>query len=144
MTIAIEFETIIVCRPIIELRFKGGWKTWLKKFSHEDDGELSRISAMSGHDIASAEKKIQMLGLLAPEVSEDCYQYRDYFLFALEYKPHRSHGFECVSPPSWLIWNEPLIGKTSASEVWQMIDDRTLKTNPFKPTFDFNPKAQII
>ena len=41
MTIITEFETIIVCRQILELRFKGGWAAWLKKFSMEDDGELS-------------------------------------------------------------------------------------------------------
>jgi hypothetical protein len=143
MSISIEFETIIVCRPIIELRFKGGWKTWLKKYSQEDDGELSRISAMSGYDIAAIEKRIQKLGLLAPEMTGDCYQYRDYYLYTLEYKPYRRHGFEFASPPNWLTWNEPLIGKVTVSEVWQMIDDRTLKTNPFKPTFDFNQEAII-
>tara|TARA_B100001093_G_scaffold71005_1_gene61632 strand:- start:697 stop:894 length:198 start_codon:yes stop_codon:yes gene_type:complete len=63
---AVEFETIIVCRPIIDLRFKGGWAAWLKKYSMEDDGQLSRISAMSGHNIARTEKKTQKLGLLPP------------------------------------------------------------------------------
>ena len=47
--VTVEFETIIVCRPIIDLRFKGGWAVWLKKFSMEDDGHLSLISAMSWH-----------------------------------------------------------------------------------------------
>ena len=77
MTISIEFETIIVYRAIIELRFKGGWKTWLKKYSQEDDGELSRISAMSGHNIAATEKRIQKAGLLAPLMTETTYQYSD-------------------------------------------------------------------
>lgn len=44
MTIHIEFETMIVCRDIIEQRVKGGWNYWLANFSMEDDGELSRIS----------------------------------------------------------------------------------------------------
>ena len=143
MTITFEFETIIVCRPVIELRFKGGWTAWLKKYSMEDDGDLSRISAMSGHDITRTEKKIQKLGLLPPEITEDCYQYRDYYLYTLEYKPHRLHGFEAASPPNWLTWNEPLITKITASELDQMIEERTIKANPSEPTFDFNHEAQI-
>jgi hypothetical protein len=143
MSISIEFETIIVCRPIIDLRFKGGWEAWLKKFSIEDDGHLSRISAMSGHDIARTEKKIQKLGLLPPEVTQDCYQYRDYYLYAMEYKPHKLHGFDNGSSPNWLIWNEPSMAKITASELNRMVEERTIKTNPFKPTLDFNHEAQI-
>ena len=143
MTITVEFETIIVCRPIIDLRFKGGWAAWLKKYSMEDDGDLSRISAMSGHDIARTEKKIQKLGLLSPEVTQDCYQYRDYYLYAMEYKPLRLHGFDRGSPPNWLIWNEPLMAKITASELDRMVEERTIKINPSKPTFDFNNEAQI-
>ena len=143
MTITVEFETIIVCRPIIDLRFRGGWAAWLKKFSVEDDGHLSRISAMSGHDIARTEKKIQKLGLLSPEVTQDCYQYRDYYLYAMEYKPHRLYGFEIGSPPAWLQMNRPLITKITASELDRMVEERTIKINPSKPTFDFNNEAQI-
>ena len=109
----------------------------------EDDGDLSRISAMSGHDIAKTEKKIKKLGLLPPEVTEDCYQYRDYYLYTMEYKPHCLHGFEAASPPNWLIWNEPLMTKITVSELEQMVEERTIKTNPSKPTFDFNQEAQI-
>ena len=138
-----EFETIIVCRQIIDLRFKGGWAAWLKKFSMEDDGELSRISAMNGHDIARTERKIQKLGLLPPVITEDTYHYTDYYIYALEYQPHRLHGFEAVSLPNWLTWNEPLITKITASELDQMIEERAIRTNPFKPTFDFNHEAQI-
>ena len=143
MTITVEFETIIVCRPIIDLRFKGGWAVWLKKFSMEDDGHLSRISAMSGHDIARTEKKIQKLGLLPPEVTQDCYQYRDYFLYTMEYEPYKLHGFEIGSPPDWLQMNQPLITRITASELDRMVEERTIKINPSKPTFDFNHEAQI-
>ena len=101
-----EFETIIVCRPIMELRFKGGWSAWLKKFSMEDDGELSRISAMSGHDIARTERKLQKLGLQPPEVTEDAYKYTDYYVYALEYQPHKLIGLTFGSPPNWLIWHD--------------------------------------
>ena len=106
MTIYSEFETIIVCRPILELRFKGGWAAWLKKFSMEDDGELSRISAMSGHDIARTERKLQKLGLQPPEVTEDAYKYTDYYIYALEYQPHKLIGLTFGSPPNWLIWHD--------------------------------------
>ena len=97
---------IIVCRPILELRFKGGWSAWLKKFSMEDDGELSRISAMSGHDIARTERKLQKLGLQPPEVTEDAYKYTDYYVYALEYQPHKLIGLTFGSPPNWLIWHD--------------------------------------
>ena len=143
MTITVEFETIIVCRPIIDFRFKGGWAAWLKKYSMEDDGDLSRISAMSGHDIAGTEKRIQKLGLLPPEVTHDCYQYRDYFLYTMEYQPYKLHGFKIGSPPDWLQMKQHLITKISFSEVEKLIEERAIKTNPFKPTFDFNHKAVI-
>lgn len=143
MTVGIEFESIIVCRQIIELRVAGGWSEWLRKFSMEDDGELSRISAMSGHDIARAERRLQKLGLLPPEITEDCYQYRDYFLYAIEYEPHNKHGFAIGSPPDWLQLNQPLINKMSLSELDKQIEERAIKTCPFKPTFDFNQEAQI-
>ena len=61
MTIGTEFESITVCRQITELRFKGGWSEWLKKYSMEDDGEFSRTSAMSVHDIARSEKRLKNL-----------------------------------------------------------------------------------
>ena len=143
MTIGIEFESIIVCRQIIELRVAGGWSEWLRKFSMEDDGELSRISAMSGHDIARAEKKIQKLGLSPPEITTERYQYRDYFLYTMEYEPYKLHGFEIGSPPDWLQMNQPLITKISVSEVNKLVEEREIKTDPFKPTFDFNHEAQI-
>jgi len=142
MTISTEFETIIVCKPILELRFKGGWKTWLKKFSMEDDGELSRVSAMSGHDISYLEKKIQKLGLLPPNISEDKFHYRDYFIYSLEYKPHRLRGFQSFTIPDWLIWNEPLMNKMSLFEI-DKLPLGSLKTHPARPTFDFNKKAVI-
>ena len=94
--ITVEFETIIVCRPIIELRFKGGWTAWLKKYSLEDDGHLSRISAMSGHDIMRTEKKIQKLGLSPPEITKGRYQYRDYFLYTMEYEPYNYMALKLV------------------------------------------------
>ena len=79
---------------------------WLKKFSMEDDGELSRISAMSGHDIARTERKLQKLGLQPPEVTEDAYKYTDYYIYALEYQPHKLIGLTFGSPPNWLIWHD--------------------------------------
>ena len=66
MTIKSEFETLIVCRDIIDERFEGGWRHWIEKFSMEDDGALSRASAMSGHDIARAERRVIKLGLRPP------------------------------------------------------------------------------
>ena len=143
MTITVEFETIIVCRPIIDLRFKGGWVAWLKRYSMEYDGHLSRISAMSGHDIARTEKKIQKLGLLPPEVTQDCYQYRDYFLYTMEYQPYKLHGFKIGSPPDWLQMNQPLITRITASELDLMVEERTIKINPSQPTLDFNHEAKI-
>ena len=113
MTIGTEFESIIVCRQIIELRFKGGWSEWLRKFSMEDDGELSRISAMSGHDIARSEKRLQKFGLRPPIVAEDTYQYTDYYIYAMEYQPHKLKGINAGSLPNWLIWHNPLIFETS-------------------------------
>ena len=142
MTIITEFETIIVCRQILELRFKGGWAAWLKKFSMEDDGELSRISAMSGHDIARTERKIQKLGLRPPVVNEDNYQYTDYYIYGLEYQPHKLHGAIHGSEPNWLIWNEPLWHTMSLFEI-EKLPPGTLKPSPARPTFDFNPEAVI-
>jgi hypothetical protein len=141
MTISSEFETIIVCRPIIELRFKGGWATWLKKFSMEDDGELSRISAMSGHDIAGTEKAIQKLGLLPPVIVDNTYQYRDYYIYAMEYSPHSKDNLS-IGCPDWLIWNEPLISRMSLFEI-EKLPIEMLKTSPARPTFEFNHEAVI-
>ena len=112
MTIGTEFESIIVCRQIIELGFKGGWSEWLKKYSMEDDGELSRISAMSGHDIARSEKRLQKFGLRPPIVAEDIYQYTDYYIYAMENQPHKLKGINVGSPTNWLIWHNPLIFET--------------------------------
>ena len=142
MTVITEFETIIVCRQILDLKFNGGWEAWLKKFSMEDDGELSRISAMSGHDIARSERKIQKLGLRPPIVTEDTYQYTDYFIYALEYRPEKIHGMTIGSMPNWLIWNEPLWHTMSLFEI-EKLPPGTLKTSPARPTFDFNPEAVI-
>ena len=142
MTVITEFETIIVCRPILELRFKGGWAAWLKKFSMEDDGELSRISAMSGHDIARSERKIQKLGLRPPIVTKDTYQYTDYYIHAFEYQPEKLHGANIGSMPDWLIWNDPLITKMSLFEI-EKLPPGTLKTSPGRPTFEFNREAVI-
>ena len=122
-----EFETIIVCRPIMELRFKGGWAAWLKKFSMEDDGEISRISAMSGHDIARTERKLQKLGLQPPEVTEDSYKYTDYYIYAMEYQPHKLMGLTIGSPPDWLIWHDLSFNINTSA----------------KPTFDFNHGVKI-
>ena len=137
-----EFETIIVCRPIMELRFKGGWAAWLKKFSMEDDGELSRISAMSGHDIARTERKLQKLGLQPPEVTEDSYKYTDYYIYAMEYQPHKLKGINIGSQPNWLIWHNPLIFETSPSYVSNLPAEE-IKFNPLRPTWDFNHKVKV-
>ena len=141
MTISIEFETIIVYRAIIELRFKGGWKTWLKKYSQEDDGELSRISAMSGHNIAATEKRIQKAGLLAPLMTETTYQYRDYFVYGREHSPHQYYKL-ALGIPNWLTINEPLLSKMSNFEI-EKLPEGTLKSHPAYPTFDFNSEATI-
>ena len=100
MTIGTEFESIIVCRQIIELRFKGRWSEWLRKFSMEDDGELSRISAMSEYDIARSEKRIHKFGLQPPIVAEDTYQYTDYYIYAMDYQPHKLKGINVGSQPN--------------------------------------------
>lgn len=141
MAISTEFETIIVCRPIIELRFKGGWKKWLKKYSQEDDGELSRISAMSGHDIAATEKRIQKAGLLAPLMTETKYQYRDYFIYGREHSPHQYYKL-AVGIPDWLIFNEPLMFRMSLFDI-EKLPEGSLKSHPARPTFDFNSEATI-
>ena len=141
MTIITEFETIIVCRQILELRFKGGWAAWLKKFSMEDDGELSRISAMSGDDIAGTERKIQELGLLPPEINDTTYQYRDYFIYAMEYNPYEQLNLAPVYP-DWLIWNASLMEKMSLFEI-DKLPLGTVKGSPARPTFDFNSKVTI-
>lgn len=142
MTVITEFETIIVCRQILDLRFKGGWAVWLKEFSMEDDGELSRISAMSGHDIARTERKIQKLGLRPPVVIEGTYQYTDYYIYGLEYQPHKLQGMNHGSEPDWLIWNDPLVSTMSLFEI-EKLPLESLKGNPSRPTFDFNPEAVI-
>ena len=141
MTIITEFESIIVCRPIVELRFKGGWASWLKKYSMEDDGSLSRISAMSGHDIARTEKKIQKLGLLPPLITNSKYQYRDYYIYAMEYTPNKNPNLT-VGYPDWLIWNDPLISKMSLFDIAKL-PEGSLVTSPGRPTFDFNTEASI-
>ena len=55
----------------------------------------------------------------------------------------RLHGFDSSSSPNWLIWNEPLMAKITASELDEIVEERTIKINPSKPTFDFNQEAQI-
>lgn len=142
MTIGTEFESIIVCRQIIELRFAGGWSEWLRKFSMEDDGELSRISAMSGHDIASSEKRIQKLGLQPPVVTAGSFQYTDYFIYAMEYRPHEQNGFRVGSSPDWLIWHEPQMNKMSLSEISKLPAEE-IKFPPGRTTFDFNHGVKI-
>ena len=112
MAIGTEFESIIVCRKVTELRFKGEWSEWLKKYSIEDDRVLSRISAMSGHDIARSEKRLQKFGLRPPIVAEDIYQYTDYYIYAMENQPHKLKGINVGSPTNWLIWHNPLIFET--------------------------------
>ena len=142
MTIGTEFESIIVCRQIIELRFKGGWSKWLRKFSMEDDGELSRISAMSGHDIARSEKRLQKFGLQPPIIAEDTYQYTDYYIYAMEYRPHKLRGFTVGSPPDWLIWHQPLMHKVSLADISNLPAEE-IKYSPGRPTFDFNHGVKI-
>lgn len=142
MTIGTEFESIIVCRQILELRFKGGWSEWLRKFSMEEDGELSRLSAMSGHDIKRSEKRLQNFGLRPPIVAEDTYQYNDYYIYAMEYQPHKLKGINVGSPPNWLLWHEPLMNKMSLSEV-SNLPAEDIKFNPSRPTFDFNYGVEI-
>ena len=141
MTIIIEFETIIVCRQILELRFKGGWAAWLKNFSMEDDGELSRISAMSGLLIAEIEEKIQILGLLPPKITDTTYQYRDYFIYAMEYNPYEQMNL-APAYPDWLIWNASLMETMSLFEI-DKLPLGTVKGSPARPTFDFNSKVTI-
>ena len=142
MTIHTEFESIIVCREIIDLRFKGGWEHWISKFSMEDDGELSRISAMSGADLATTQKTIQKLGLLPPMITESEYIYLDFYIYALEYTPHKSHGVAIGSMPNWLTMHEPLINKMSLFE-FEKLPLEQQKFSPSRPTFSFNRKAKI-
>ena len=142
MTIGTEFESIIVCRQIIELRFKGGWSAWLKKYSMEDDGELSRISAMSGHDIARSEKRLQKFGLRPPMVAEDTYQSTDNYIYAMGYQPHKLKGINIGSQPNWLIWHNTLIFETSPSYVSNLPAEE-IRFNPLRPTWDFNHKVKI-
>ena len=137
-----EFESIIVCKEIIDLRFKGGWEHWINKFSMEDDGELSRISAMSGRDLAKTEKTIQKLGLLPPMITETEYNYLDYYIYALEYMPHKKYGVVTGSMPNWLIINEPLMNKMSLFE-FEKLPLEQQKFSPVRPTFSFNRKAKI-
>ena len=135
MTIHIEFESMIVCRDIIEQRVRGGWNYWLENFSMEDDGELSRISAMSGYDIARSEKRAIRQGLNPPIIDSESYSYTDYFIYAFEYQPHKALGL-AVKSPNWLIWNDPLIYHMSISEIEKLpVEDQC---NPWRPTFDFN------
>ena len=138
MTIKSEFETLIVCRDIIDERFEGGWRHWIEKFSMEDDGALSRVSAMSGHDIARAERKVIKLGLRPPIVQADSYIYVDYFIYAFEYCPNKDLGLS-LRLPDWLILNKPLISEMSFPE----IAARPFETqiNPGRPTFDFKKSA---
>ena len=137
MTIGTEFESITVCRQITELRFKGGWSESLKKYSMEDDGELSRISAMRGHDIARSEKRLKKFGQRPPIVAEDTYQYTNYYIYAMEYQPHKLEAINVGSPPNWLIWHNPLIFETSHIYVSNLTVAK-IKFNPLRPTLDFN------
>ena len=108
----------------------------------EDAGELSRISAMSGHDIASSEKRIQKLGLQPPVVTAGSFQYTDYYIYAMEYRPHKLRGFTVGSPPDWLIWHEPQMNKVSLSEISKLPAEE-IKFHPSRPTFDFNHGVKI-
>ena len=138
MTIKSEFETLIVCRDIIDERFEGGWRHWIEKFSMEDDGALSRVSAMSGHDIARAQRKVIKLGLRPPIVQADSYIYVDYFIYAFEYCPNKDLGLS-LRLPDWLILNKPLISGMSFPEIAALPFETQI--NPGRPTFDFNKSA---
>ena len=142
MTIGTEFESIIVCRKIIDLRFKGGWAEWLNKFSMQDDGELSRVSSMSGSEIADIEYEIYKLGLLPPKITKTAYQYRDYFIYAMEYQPHKKYGISIGGSPDWLIWHEPLIQRMSLFEI-DKLPIEAFMGSPARPTFSFNRKVTI-
>ena len=142
MTIQTEFESIIVCKAIVDLRFKGGWEHWINKYSMEDDGYLSRVSTMSGADLARTEKTIQKLGLLPPMITESEYIYLDYYIYALEYTPHKSHGVAIGSMPNWLTMHEPLINKMSLFE-FEKLPLEQQQFSPGRPTFSFNRKAKI-
>ena len=108
----------------------------------EDDGDLSRISAMSGHDIARSEKRLQKFGLQHPIITEDTYQYTDYYIYAMEYRPHELNGFPVGSPPDWLIWHEPQMNKMSLSEISKLPDEE-IEFPPGRPTFDFTHGVKI-
>ena len=132
MPISPEFETLILCRPILDLRFAGGWDRWIKHFSMEDDGELSRISAMSGQDIAKTERKIQKLGLMGPKVLRGEYQYTDYYIYAFEYQPHLKQGLE-ARMPVWLDFQNPKIIEIGVSGIENLPPHE--QGRAFKPKF---------
>ena len=135
MSIYPEFETLIVCRQIIESKFKGGWATWVEKYSMEDDGHLSRVSAMSGHDIVKAEKRLLRHGLICPQIQSGKYQYIDYFIYGFEYKPHEILGLP-IGFPSWLEFNSPEIVEIGLSGLENLPPEKQGKA--FKPSFTFN------
>lgn len=135
MAIYPEFETLIVCRHIIETKFNGGWANWIEKYSMEDDGLLSRVSAMSGSDIARTEKRLLRLGLMCPQTQSGKYQYTDYFIYGFEYKPHEILGLQ-VGFPSWLEINFPEIVEIGLGGLENLPPEEQGKA--FKPSFTFN------
>ena len=97
---------------------------------------------MSGHDIARSEKRLKKFGLQPPIIAKDTYQYTDYYIYAMEYQPHKLKGINIGSQPNWLIWHIPLIFETSPSYVSNLPAEE-IRFNLLRPTWDFNHKVKI-
>ncbi len=78
----------------------------------------------------------------SPIITEDTYQYTDYYICGLGYQPHKLHGAIHGSEPNWLIWNEPL-WHTMSLFGFEKLPLGSCRGSPARPTFDFNSEAVI-
>ena len=136
------FESLFTTKDIIRKKYPGGWVGWVNdNMSDEDDGELTRFTTMDGRHMYSKVQHLIKNGFTPPELVNDTYYFKDYFLDVIEYNYISDEKLDkySFSLPKWLNVKEPMIGTHSLEEIMTMNIDPQ-KHNVMRCSYFYNHK----
>ena len=136
------FESLFTTKDIIRKKYPGGWVGWVNdNMSDEDDGRLTRFTTMDGRHMYSKVQHLIKNGFTPPELVNDTYYFKDYFLDVMEYNDISEEKLDkySFSLPKWLNVKEPMIGTHSLEEIMTMNIDPQ-KHNVMRCSYFYNHK----
>ena len=136
------FESLFTTKDIIRKKYPGGWVGWVNdNMSDEDDGRLTRFTTMDGRHMYSKVQHLIKNGFTPPELVNDTYYFKDYFLDVIEYNYISDEKLDkySFSLPKWLNVKDPMLGAHSLEEIMTMNIDPQ-KHNIMRCSYFYNHK----